>query len=221
MAIQVPPLRIRNEDIISLAQYACARAITQYGMRSKTLSEEALEALASYAWPGNVRELLHTVEAAVLAAGEQSLVLPQHLPVHLRAHAVRSRVDKHGSRTRPDALKTEPEKLVEGKGPEIKPGPQNTRLNTGGGGMSPRPPENQEETTPGFMPDSEQAGGITAPVTWREFQETALHEQRRRYLLALLQWAGGNVPAAARTAGLSRQRLYILLREHGIVRQWE
>ena len=57
--------------------------------------------------------------------------------------------------------------------------------------------------------------------TWREFQETVLYEQKRRYLLALLQRARGNVPAAARLAGLSRQRFYILLREHGIARQWE
>ena len=221
MAIQVPPLRIRNEDIISLAQYACARAIAQYGMRSKTLSQEALEALASYAWPGNVRELLHTVEAAVLAAGEQALVLPQHLPVHLRAHAVRSRVDKRGSQAWPGALKTEPGKPTKEKGPEIDPGPQNIRPDAGGDRIPQNPAEIQGEALPGFMREPGQAGETTTPVTWREFQETALHEQKRRYLLALLQWAGGSVPAAAGAAGLSRQRLYILLREHGIARQWE
>ena len=48
-----------------------------------------------------------------------------------------------------------------------------------------------------------------------------LYEYKRRYLVELLTWAKGNVPEAAKVAGLSRQRLYTLLREHGIMRQWE
>ena len=180
-------------------------------MRPKTFSPEALEALGSYAWPGNVRELLHTVEAAVLAAGDQTLVLPQHLPVHLRAQAVRSRV----------------------RGGKVQPRPESGALSEGfqarrpeiADSFAPIPiPNKRGEVLPDdgqvLMPDAEPAGE-SMPPSWREFQETTLYEEKRRYLLALLQWTGGNVPAAAGAAGLSRQRLYILLREHGIVRQWE
>ena len=215
MTIQVPPLRARKEDIFPLAQYACSRTITQYGMRPKTLSPEALEALGSYAWPGNVRELLHTVEAAVLAAGEQSLVLPQHLPVHVRANAVRSRVRGGKAQPRP-----EPGAPAAGFQPQ--------RAEMAGQPASISTSDKQEEILPGggqaLMPDVELTAaraGEGMPPSWREFQETTLYEEKRRYLLALLQGTGGNVPAAARAAGLSRQRLYILLREHGIVRQWE
>jgi transcriptional regulator of acetoin/glycerol metabolism len=59
------------------------------------------------------------------------------------------------------------------------------------------------------------------PQSWKEFQETVLREHKRRYLMDLLSWAQGSVPEAAKAAGLSRQRFYILLREHGIMRQWD
>lgn len=258
MSIQVSPLRSRNEDIITLAQYACTRAITQYGMQHKTLSQEALEALASYTWPGNVRELLHTVEAGVLAAGEQPLILLQHLPVHLRAHAARSRVSRRKHRPWPEETKTEtfgresaaekharaPLPATDGsafdasreEAEALRPsgtgsdfGSENAGGPTGLGtrGFSPLFDE-QSDGMPEFLAVSprepEQLPRLAEAIcsgTWREFQETVLYEQKRRYLLALLQRARGNVPAAARLAGLSRQRFYILLREHGIARQWE
>ena len=240
MTIQVPPLRARNEDIPALAQHARTRALTHYGMQSKIFSQDVLKALSSYTWPGNVRELLHTVEAAVLAAGDQQLVLLQHLPVHLRASAVRSRVNEREKRLLQEQAEqaATPETSNETELPE-----------TGGVSLgSPLPdvadpPREQgpeasgseqvlkEETTPAFAvselptaPPSPATGPheeTPMPVSWREFQETTLYECKRRYLLALLQWSRGNVPAAAEAAGLSRQRLYILLREHGIARQWE
>ncbi len=202
MLIQVPPLRSRSEDILALTQHACARAIAQYGMRSKIFSPEALEVLSSYTWPGNVRELLHTVEAAVLAAGDQPLVLSQHLPVHLRAHAVRSRLNERKDPARPEAF----------------PLPDPARTDGGIGkadmdGIRPLLPEPAQAAA--------RPGESTVPSSWREFQETVLYEQKRQYLLSLLQWAEGNVSTAARKAGLSRQRFYILLRDHGIARQWE
>ena len=202
MVIQVPPLRARSEDILSLARHACARAIAQYGMRPKTLSPEALEALASYTWPGNVRELLHTVEAAVLAAGDQPLVLSQHLPVHLRAYAARLRLHDRKEQARLETPSQPNPVRIAGETHGTEPdGPQ-----------APLP----ERLLPLRQPD-----GTSAPSSWREFQETTLYEQKRHYLLSLLQWAEGNVSIAAKAAGLSRQRFYILLRDHGIVRQWE
>ncbi|MDL2316947.1 sigma-54 dependent transcriptional regulator [Desulfovibrio sp. OttesenSCG-928-A18] len=58
------------------------------------------------------------------------------------------------------------------------------------------------------------------PSTWQVFQEQELFAVKRKYLLDLLAWAGGSVPAAAQAAGISRQRLYALLREHNITRRW-
>lgn len=240
MTIQVPPLRSRNEDIPALAQYARVRSLAHYGMQSKIFSQDALKALSSYTWPGNVRELLHTVEAAVLAASDQQLVLLQHLPVHLRASAVRSRVNEREKQLlRGQAEPVQATKTPGGTQlPETEDSPQEPPVS----GLYGAPRENHAETpgadqilqkaaSPAFnvsgsqkpapSPGINSPGETSMPVSWREFHETTLHEHKRRYLLSLLQWSGGNVPAAAEAAGLSRQRLYILLREHGIARQWE
>jgi len=66
VALSVPPLRERPEDIPLLAQ-SFLKTFAQ--RNAKTLSgftPAALEKLMRYAWPGNVRELMNTVERAVV-----------------------------------------------------------------------------------------------------------------------------------------------------------
>jgi two-component system NtrC family response regulator len=56
---------------------------------------------------------------------------------------------------------------------------------------------------------------------WREYRDRGLAELERAYLNRLLELAGGNVTRAASRAGLSRQRLYALLRKHGLRKHWQ
>jgi len=50
------------------------------------LSDEAMAALMRHTWPGNVRELENAIEHAyIMCAG--TIVLPQHLPPEIAAHA--------------------------------------------------------------------------------------------------------------------------------------
>jgi DNA-binding NtrC family response regulator len=60
------------------------------------------------------------------------------------------------------------------------------------------------------------AGGDLAPASLRSARERALLEFERRYLEALLAHHGGNVSAAARTAGVDRKYLYRLLWRNGL-----
>jgi len=63
MAIELPPLRGRRQDIPGLVEHFLRR-----GGRNLSMSPGALNLLCDYHWPGNVRELENTVErAAVLA----------------------------------------------------------------------------------------------------------------------------------------------------------
>ena len=48
--------------------------------------------LLEYAWPGNVRELVHCIQRACLAAGKGDMLLPVHLPTHMRVDCVRRRM---------------------------------------------------------------------------------------------------------------------------------
>lgn len=58
------------------------------------------------------------------------------------------------------------------------------------------------------------------PAAWKEYRTAALGNVEKDYLHHLLLASGGNISRAARMAGLSRQRLYALLRKHGVARHW-
>ena len=64
--VQLPPLRARGEDIISLAQHFLQKGVRKIGKRISGISAAGLEELRSYHWPGNVRELEHVIERSIL-----------------------------------------------------------------------------------------------------------------------------------------------------------
>ena len=66
LAICLPPLRDRIEDIPLLAAYFLARYASQYGRGSLHLSPGVGEKLLAYPWPGNVRELEGVIQRAVI-----------------------------------------------------------------------------------------------------------------------------------------------------------
>ena len=76
IAIPLPPLRDRREDIALLA-HRFVDGNAPYGV--KRLGAAALAALEGYGWPGNVRELQHAIERAmILAKGDE--IQPEDLP---------------------------------------------------------------------------------------------------------------------------------------------
>ncbi len=66
IALHLPPLRERRDDILLLAESFLQRAGEQRGEAPKRLGDDAAEALQSYQWPGNVRELENALERAVI-----------------------------------------------------------------------------------------------------------------------------------------------------------
>ena len=69
VAITVPPLRERSEDIGMLANAFLRRNCHQYRRRLQ-FSSDALTAIARYSWPGNIRELENAVQrASILTRG--------------------------------------------------------------------------------------------------------------------------------------------------------
>lgn len=66
IAIHLPPLRDRRDDIPVLAEAFLQGASVPRGEPAKRLSDDALELLTGYAWPGNVRELENALERAVI-----------------------------------------------------------------------------------------------------------------------------------------------------------
>jgi DNA-binding NtrC family response regulator len=78
IALRIPPLRERRDDITPLAEHFLERFARQQG-RALTLGGPAIERLVSYGWPGNVRELENAMErTAILARG--GVVAVEDLP---------------------------------------------------------------------------------------------------------------------------------------------
>ena len=65
IAVHVPPLRDRREDIIWLADRMLTQLRRPGRQRALTLSLPAQQALFAHGWPGNVRELNHVLRRAV------------------------------------------------------------------------------------------------------------------------------------------------------------
>ncbi len=66
VALSLPPLVERREDIPLLASYFLSVLVEKYKKNINGFAPEALELLVSAAWPGNVRQLYNVVEQAVV-----------------------------------------------------------------------------------------------------------------------------------------------------------
>ncbi len=81
IALHLPPLRERREDIPLLAQHFLERMAKGEG-HPRTLSEASMKTLMDYDWAGNVRELENALERAnVVSSGKEIPVdaLPERL----------------------------------------------------------------------------------------------------------------------------------------------
>ena len=82
IAVDLPPLRSRREDISLLSAHFLKYYAEENGLPPRSLAPDALRALVDYDWPGNVRELENAIErGVVLSSGPVigSELLPGHL----------------------------------------------------------------------------------------------------------------------------------------------
>jgi two-component system response regulator AtoC len=68
VAIQIPPLRDRREDVPILVRAFFERYRARHARPVEGIEPEAYRRLLAYPWPGNVRELQHALERAVLVS---------------------------------------------------------------------------------------------------------------------------------------------------------
>lgn len=73
LAVEVPPLRERIEDVPLLAVHFARRFANAEGRSSVELLPETLQALMTYRWPGNVRELSNTLQRAVVLSPDRRI----------------------------------------------------------------------------------------------------------------------------------------------------
>ena len=78
VAIHLPPLRERGDDIMLLANHFLNIHSRQLPKKLLGFSPSAIDAILNYHWPGNVRELENKVRRAVILA-EEPRILPSNL----------------------------------------------------------------------------------------------------------------------------------------------
>ena len=84
VALNLPPLRERPQDVIPLAEHFLRRQSELYDEPEKHLDAAAATALRRHPWPGNVRELANVVEHAYVLSPGVTIQL-EHLPPRLHA----------------------------------------------------------------------------------------------------------------------------------------
>jgi NtrC-family two-component system response regulator AlgB len=68
IALTLPPLRERREDVLPLARHYLRFFERSHGKAQLALSAQAEQAMLAYPWPGNLRQLRNAVERAVILA---------------------------------------------------------------------------------------------------------------------------------------------------------
>jgi DNA-binding NtrC family response regulator len=82
IALTLPPLRERKEDIPVLARYFLQRFSSETKKNFSNIAADAEERILAYPWPGNVRELANVMERAVVL-GDGPILTVHHLPARV------------------------------------------------------------------------------------------------------------------------------------------
>ncbi|WP_437275760.1 sigma-54 dependent transcriptional regulator [Sorangium sp. So ce375] len=78
--IDMPPLRIRDTDVLLLANHFLRRFAAENHRKIDGFTDEARSKLVAHRWPGNVRELENAIERAVVLC-DDARIDAEHLPI--------------------------------------------------------------------------------------------------------------------------------------------
>ncbi|HZF50021.1 MAG TPA: sigma-54 dependent transcriptional regulator [Polyangiaceae bacterium] len=78
--IDMPPLRVRDTDVLLLANHFLRRFAADNKRSITGFSDQARAKIVAHRWPGNVRELENAIERAVVLC-EGPLIEEEHLPI--------------------------------------------------------------------------------------------------------------------------------------------
>ncbi len=84
VSLNIPPLRKRREDILSLVNHLIEKYCCELKRERVYFSPDALQLLLSYSWPGNVRELQNEIQRCLILCGEDNLIRKEYLSKKIR-----------------------------------------------------------------------------------------------------------------------------------------
>ena len=154
-------------------------------------------------WPGNVRELINALEKAMSGARHEPCLYPRHLPTEIRVRMVESQMAGE---------------FASGESPELPGLPESPGVAAPDSEISVSSPSGLPPDAAPVRPGSPdpQSIGVAAGAKGFPRLKDWLDAGERQYLQELLSRTQGNVMQAARISGLSRARLYVRLKKHGL-----
>jgi DNA-binding NtrC family response regulator len=113
LAIRLPPLRDRKQDIPALVEHFLA-SVREAGLPDFRPLAETMATLMAYDWPGNVRELRHCIErmAAMSSPGAAHDALPSALDQARAAATLASLPDEFDDEGLPEAFHPRPAPVI-------------------------------------------------------------------------------------------------------------
>ncbi|NWH05197.1 sigma-54-dependent transcriptional regulator [Desulfobacter latus] len=173
--IELPALQECREDIKPLTLHYIHKLCEHHGFETKGFKPDFLKMLESYNWPGNIRELITSLEKAILANADASILYPNYLPQHIRLHHIETSIQN----------KSENNKIHKKTGSEINP-------------LSLQ------------LPDK-----LFNPVqSLKQVKKYTAVETEKLYLDHVMRLSKGDLEKTCELAGISKSRLYSLLKTH-------
>ncbi|MBI4501863.1 MAG: sigma-54-dependent Fis family transcriptional regulator [Gemmatimonadetes bacterium] len=80
VALDLPPLRERGDDVLIIADRLVASLAAVHGLPVPEIRADVRQALREYSWPGNVRELKNALERALLLSSPGTLSAAEMIP---------------------------------------------------------------------------------------------------------------------------------------------
>jgi len=110
--LRVPPLRDRLSDIPALVEHLVEGTCARFGMRPKTVTPDALEALMAYDWRrNNIRELRNVIERMLIATDHAELKIDD-VPAEIRDQRRSAPRTTHDGRRTFEEQKLEAERQI-------------------------------------------------------------------------------------------------------------
>ncbi|EQG22042.1 TPA: sigma 54-interacting transcriptional regulator [Clostridioides difficile] len=72
--IKLPPLRERRDNLVEIIKYYFNRYSSDFNL-NKTISKEAMDAIANYGFPGNIRELQNIIQKILLTCTDNHITI--------------------------------------------------------------------------------------------------------------------------------------------------
>jgi two-component system, NtrC family, response regulator AtoC len=195
VAIHLPPLRERREDIYPLASSFAERVWALNP--AVAFTPEALRLLEQYDWPGNIRELENAVVRAAAMCG--GAVRPEDLPERVRNFDPATRAAAHAPQSH----------APQSHAPASQTSPAQTPATQTSSATTPARPSSDawHEPSAGTLAETAPAPAGEAAAEW-----PTLAEVEARYVARVLEHTRGNKQAAARLLGVDRKTIERVLK---------